>query len=186
MDVLEAIYRRRAIRQYTAEPIGREQLTTLIDAAIQAPSAVDRQPWLFTVIENQDLLDRISQHAKKHILASFRPELASDHFHSHLSDPDFQIFYHAPVLILISAGSDDDWAVEDCSLAAANLMLAACAMDLGTCWIGFAQRWLETALGKATIGLPEGSHPVAPIIVGHPNGIAQPVPRKPPDIRWKR
>ena len=101
----------------------------------------------------------------------------------HLEDPHFQIFYHAPALILISA-RDVDWACEDSALAAENLMLAACAEGLGTCWIGFAQRWLETEEGKRAVGLPDGYLPVAPIIVGNPREIAASVPRKPPAIQW--
>jgi nitroreductase len=63
-------------------------------------------------------------------------------------------------------------------------MLAARAAGLGTCWIGFAQTWLGTPEGKATLNLPANHVPVAPIIVGHPKSVAPPVPRKEPDIRW--
>jgi nitroreductase len=74
--------------------------------------------------------------------------------------------------------------VEDCSLAAENLMLAARAFGLGTCWIGFAQAWLATSEGKAALKLPGGYVPVAPIIVGHPKSAPPPVPRKKPEIHW--
>ena len=60
------------------------------------------------------------------------------------------------------------WAVEDCALAAENLMLAARGAGLGTCWIGFSQGWLGTPEGKALLKLPAAYKPVAPIIVGHP------------------
>lgn len=85
---------------------------------------------------------------------------------------------------MISSVTSNPWAVENCSLAAENLMLAACAEGLGTCWIGFAQSWLATAAGKALLGIPSEYLPVAPIIVGHPEGAAPAVPRKPPEIRW--
>jgi nitroreductase len=55
------------------------------------------------------------------------------HFRALLNDPNFQIFCHAPVLILISAGTQGPWTREDCALAAENLMLAAHAMGLRTC-----------------------------------------------------
>jgi nitroreductase len=54
----------------------------------------------------------------------------ADHSRMRLSDPYFQVFYRAPVLILISAGAEGLWIVEDCALAAENLMLAAYATDL--------------------------------------------------------
>jgi nitroreductase len=108
----------------------------------------------------------------------------SHHFQGILSDPKFDIFYHAPALIVISAVAESPWAIENCSLAAENLMLAAHAAGLGTCWIGFAQAWLGTPEGKAALSLPAKYAPVAPIIVGHPKSATPPVPRKEPEIHW--
>ena len=110
--------------------------------------------------------------------------LVSHHFEQILNDPNFDIFYHAPVLIVISSVAQMPWAIEDCALAAENLMLAACGAGLGTCWIGFAQTWLGTLEGKTAIQLPAAAVPVAPIIVGHPKSSPAPVPRKEPEIRW--
>lgn len=180
MEVMEAIRGRRAIRSYTSDPVPPEQLKKLIDAAIQAPSAVNTQPWHFTVIRNGALLDRLSS-AAKHYMLRIVPE--GSPMLEHLRDPKFHIFYNAPVLVLISA-READWACEDSALAAENLMLAACGEGLGTCWIGFAQRWLETDEGKRTVDVPAGYIPVAPIIVGHPREPAPPVPRKPAKIHW--
>ena len=101
-----------------------------------------------------------------------------------LSDPNFHIFYHAPVLIVIAVVEPTGWAVEDCALAAQDLMLAAYAAGLGTCWIGFAQGWLGTAEGKSALGLPASHVPVAPIIIGYPKHKPAPVPRKEPELRW--
>ena len=101
-----------------------------------------------------------------------------------LDDENYQIFYHAPALILISGTAPGQWVVEDCALAAENLMLAAYAEGLGSCWIGFAQGFLGTAQGKHALGLPTEWTPVAPIIVGHPKSAPAPVPRNEPVIRW--
>ena len=76
------------------------------------------------------------------------------------------------------------WITEDCALAAENLMLAAYAEQLGTCWIGFAQAYLNTAEGKAAVGIPEAWIPVAPIIVGRPQHASGSISRKDPEIRW--
>ena len=183
MDLKEAIYSRRAVREYTAEPVDENVLRQLFDAAIQAPSAVNQQPWLFSVVRDKALLARISTEAKAHMLRT-PIAAASQHFQTVLSNPEFDIFYHAPVLIVISTVTESPWAVEDCSLAAENMMLAACAAGLGTCWIGFAQAWLGTADGKAALKLSSTSLPVAPIIVGHPKTAAAPVSRKAPKIDW--
>jgi nitroreductase len=183
MEIKETIYGRRAVREYTAEAVDEGQLRTLIDAAIQAPSAINQQPWLFTVVRDARLLSEISSQAKAFMLRTSPTALASPHFQTVLSDPNFNIFYHAPVLIVISAAAGP-WAVEDCALAAQNLMLAAHAAGLGTCWIGFAQSWLATAEGRSVLKLPANEVPVAPIIVGHPKSRLPPIQRKPARIDW--
>lgn len=184
MDLDQAITGRRAVREYTADAVDEETIRRLIGAAVQAPSAVNQQPWTFTVVRDQRVLDRISHDAKAHMLAAMPAGSQSDHFRSLLSDPGFHIFYHAPVLIVISAGAEGPWIVEDCALAAQNLMLAAHAAGLGSCWIGFAQSFLKSPAGKDLLGLPASWIPAAPIIVGHPKSRPLPVPRKEPVMRW--
>jgi len=184
MDLKDAIYTRRSVREFTAEPVNEATIRELIDAAIQAPSAVNQQPYAFCVVRDQNVLATISQEAKAHMVRTTPVGLMSHHFSEVLNDQKFNIFYHAPVLILICTMADMPWAVEDCALAAENLMLAARGAGLGTVWIGFAQAWLGTAEGKALLKLPPAYKPVAPIIVGHPKAAPPPVPRKDPEIRW--
>jgi nitroreductase len=184
MDLKEAIYGRRSVREFISEPVSETIIRDLIDAAIQAPSAVNQQPWSFCVVRDQVILATISREAKAHMMKATPLGLMSHHFEEMLTDPKFDIFYHAPVLILISIVVDMPWAVEDGALAAENLMLAARAAGLGTCWIGFAHGWLGTPEGKALLKLPASYKPVAPIIVGHPKSQPAPVPRKQPEIRW--
>lgn len=183
MNLSDAIYSRRSAREFTAESVDELTLRRLIDCAIQAPSAVNEQPWSFAVIREKELLRRISTEAKAHMLAA-PPTGSSSHFLELLENPKFNIFYDAPVLIVISSVTRGPWAVENCALAAENLMLAACAEGLATCWIGFAQSWLGTSGGMATLRLPPTYLPVAPIIVGHPKSPPAPVPRKEPEISW--
>jgi len=184
MDLKEAVYSRRAVRNFTAESVDENVLRQLVDAAVQAPSAVNQQAWTFSIVRDQALLARISHEAKAHMLRTSPAAAASSHFQELLGNPEFEIFYHAPVLIVISAPAESPWAVEDCALAAENMMLVACAAGLGTCWIGFAQAWLATPEGKAALNLPDNIRPVAPIIVGHPKSPAPKVPRKEPKINW--
>ena len=186
MDLERAIYARRSVREFTAQPVDEAMIRRLIDAAIQAPSAVNEQPWSFVVVADKVLLSRISNHAKAHLLRSPPENVSSPHFQGLLRDPDFDIFYGAPALIVIASATAGPWAIENCTLAAENLMLAACAAGLGTCWIGFAQSWLGTVDGKAELDLPAKYLPVAPIIVGHPKSTTPPVSRREPEIRWIR
>jgi nitroreductase len=184
MDLNVAIAGRRAVREYASRPVDEKLIRELINAAIQAPSAVNQQPWTFTVVRDQRALDRISREAKSHMLETMPASAHFEHLRPHLTDPNFHIFYHAPVMILISASAQGPWIIEDCALAAENLMLAAYAAGLGSCWIGFAQAFLNTAEGKAVLELPSAWVPVAPIILGYPKASPNPVLRTEPQIRW--
>jgi len=183
MELKQAIYGRRAVREYTAAAVDESQIRQIVEAAIQAPSAVNQQPWLFTVVRDAALLSHISDESKAYMLRTSQAALASHHFQAILTDPNFNIFYHAPALVVISAPTGP-WALEDCALAAENLMLAAHAAGLGTCWIGFAQGWLATPPGKAALKLSAEETPVAPIIVGHPKSNPPAIARKPARIEW--
>ena len=188
MDIAEAIAGRRSTREYTNQPIDEPIIHRLIEAAMLAPNAVNEQPWTFTVIRDQALLDRLSGEAKAYMTATMPPSMANgpraEHFRSMLGDPAFQIFYHAPVMVLISARAPGPWIIEDCARAAENLMLTAYSLGLGSCWIGFTQGFLNTPAGKRALDLPNSWVPVAPIIVGHPRMAPAAVPRNTPEIRW--
>jgi len=183
MEILEAIRGRRATRMFTPKPVAAGRLEQLIAASIQAPSAMNRQAWHFTVVRNAALLDRISDRSKARMLQLMAPGTVPNELRQHLENPAFHLFYHAPALVVISTPMGD-WAIEDAALAAQNLMLDACAQGLGTCWIGLAQRWLETEEGHQALKLPAHLLPVAPIIVGYPAEPHPPVPRNAPVIDW--
>lgn len=184
MELADALYARRAVRDFKPAPVDRPTVAALIDAAIQAPSAMDEQPWSFVIVRDKVLLDRISTEAKAWMLKSTPAGLLSHHFQETLGNPNFHIFYHAPALIVIAGKSDGPWTVIDCTLAAQNLMLAARASGLGTCWIGFAQGWLNTPEGKAALQLPADYVPVAPIIVGQPAAWPQAHKKNDPEVTW--
>ena len=184
MNLLQAIRGRRAVRDFTSQPISHDVLRQLVSAASWAPSAMNDQPWQFTVVTDREVLDDISDRAKAWLL-SHMPELRqAGHFRDLLADPDFHLFYHAPALAIIAVPAGQQWATEDCALAAQNLMLAAVALGLGTCWIGFAQGWLVSEAGRALLDLGPDKLAVAPIIVGHPKAAPAPVPRKAVALSW--
>jgi nitroreductase len=184
MDINAAISGRRSARDFTAQVVDDDVIRRLIDAAVLAPSASNGQPWTFTVVRDQALLDRISAAAKSHLLAALPAGPEHDRRRASLTDDSFQLFYHAPALIVISGSSRRPWVAEDCALAAQNLMLAAYSFGLGTCWIGLSQSYLNTADGKNALAIPEAWVPVAPIIVGYPKAVIAPTTRNEPEIRW--
>jgi nitroreductase len=182
MGLREALSGRRSVREYLAKPVPRNLLEEVIEAATWAPSAMNEQPWRFTVVSDRALMDSMSARAKAYLLSANlgMPE----RLRFMLADRDFQIFHRAPVLVVISAPVEIRWRIEDCSLAAANFMLAAHAYGLGSCWIGFAQDWLATPDGAAAIELPKTMGAVAPIAVGWPRALPDWAGRLPPQIHW--
>jgi len=184
MDVMQAIYHRRAVRSFTAAPVKTETLRMLIDAAIQAPSAINLQPWRFAVAHRRATLRRIADAARDHLLSLMQPGSPFLRFRSMLEDPACDILHAAPALVVISATSATQQAAEDCALAAQNLMLAAHANGLGTCCIGLARPWLNQPEGKRLLGIPSECVPIVPIIVGEP-AVTPPAPgRHAPHIGW--
>ena len=184
MEVLEAIHRRRAIRDYKPDPVAQAQLRQVIEAACWAPSAMNEQPWHFVAVTDKAVLANISSRAKAWLVEN-NPTLANNpHLRPMLQAPEFNIFYGAPALIAIAAANGSKWTLEDCALAAENLMLAATELGLGTCWIGLAQDWLNTPGGRKILNLAPAEETVAPIVIGHPKSFPPAVARKPPTITW--
>lgn len=183
MDVLEAIRGRRAVRDYTDKAPSEAVVQSLIETATWAPSGVNLQPWCFFVADDRASLAAFSAEAKALMLgqADQHPEMAR--MRPMLASPEFNIFYNAPVLVVICATTPDEMALKDCCLAAQTLMLAAYAEGLGACWIGFSEAWLNTPAGRARLGIPPEYTPVAPIIIGYPKGPAPAPERRAPDIR---
>ena len=74
MDIIEAIYHRRSVRDYKADAVPREVIDALIAAAVHAPSAMNLQPWALLVIEGRDALSRYAERAKQHLVETMHPE----------------------------------------------------------------------------------------------------------------
>lgn len=186
MDVLEAIRKRRAVRHYTDEPVEPGQVRRLLELAVQAPSAMNEQPWAFAVIQSRALLEDYSRRARTHLLQTVTNSPEWDRARDLLQQPEFNIFYNAGTLIVICARPDGVNPAEDCCLAAENLMLAACALGLATCPIGFARAWLNLPETRREFGIPAKYQPVFPLIVGYAAGEQEAPPRREPEVvAWK-
>jgi len=182
MELKEAIYARRAVRAYDPKPLPRETVESLLQAAVQAPSAMNQQPWAFVVIQGAELLRQFSERAKASLLESMDSRSPLREYGDMLGNPDFNIFYGAGTLIVICAKSAGLNTAEDCCLAAQNLMLAACDLGLGSCPIGFARQWISQPQVKEELGIPADYTPVFPVIVGYPKGEWPPVARHAPQV----
>jgi nitroreductase len=182
MDVMEAIYQRRAVRAYTDRPVDKATVEALIKAATHAPSSMNEQPWAFAVVQSTSQLAKWSERIKAYVLKRLKPDSPLAKYRDMISSPDYHVFHRAGTLIIICARPDTHNGEEDCSLAAQNLMLAAHAMGLGTCPIGFARPWLSQARIKRSLSIPDGYAAVFPVVVGYPSGEPPPVQRRAPEI----
>jgi nitroreductase len=195
LSALDAIFTRRSVRSFTPQKLEPSTIHSLLDAAIQAPTAMHLEPWRFVVIQDAATLKRLSDAAKgswSEEAAHLRRLHAHDHneseaaFAERFANPAFNIFYDATTLVAICAKGLGPFATADCWLAAENLMLAACALGLGSCCIGSAVPTLNLASIKAELGIPEDVTVVAPIIVGVPAGDQARMVRQDPQILyWK-
>ena len=182
MDVVEAIYNRRSVRNYTDQPVDKVAVDALIKAATHAPSSMNEQPWAFIVIQDLKRLASWSERIKAYVLKRLKPDSPLAKHRDMIATPDYHVFHRAGTLIIICARRDAHNGEEDCSLAAQNLMLAACEMGLGTCPIGFARPWLNQVRIKRSLGIPETYALAFPVVVGYPSGETPPVERRAPEI----
>ena len=181
MDVMKAIYQRRSVRGYTDQPLSRETLETLLQAAVQAPSGMNSQPWAFGVIQGVDRLRGYSDRTKAFLLANMEQFPMLERYRANFANADFNIFYGAPALILICAKAGATPEI-DCSMAAQNIMLTAVNMGLGSCWIGFFGFLLTQPDVQLECGIPQGYRPIAPIALGYPSLTPPLVDKAAPEV----
>jgi nitroreductase len=184
MTIFETILARRSVRSYKSRKVDRTTISILLEAAVHAPTAIHQEPWAFVIIQDKALLRDLSDQAKPLFVAEAQEKGLEHSGHSFdiFSYPDFNIFYDASTLIIICGKTTAPSFEADCWLAAENLMLAACAMGLGTCVIGSALPALNTPETKNKLNIPEKFAVVAPIVVGYPDDDIAPVIRKNPII----
>lgn len=157
-DFLELARTRRSIRRYRPDSVPEELLLRVLEAARWAPSAVNGQPWHFIVLTDPDSRRRLADRARWLGIVGWR----------HVAT--------APVVVVIVGDPRGSrWYVTDCSLAGANLMLAAHASGLGTCWVG----GFEQAPVRDALGVPPDREIIGIITLGYPDEEPQPPPRLP-------
>jgi nitroreductase len=186
MELADVIRKRRSVHEYTSASIDRFMIQSLVDAAIQAPSAMNSQPWAFCVFLDRRRIDDLSNQVKDWLLNQTlqAPSELNQALSEILTDPGFSLLHHASALLLILAKPSANQAVEACCLAAENLLLAARDVGIATCWIGLARPWFDLRSTKLELGLPEAYRVVAPIILGYPKAWPDSPGRQSAEIRW--
>lgn len=189
-DIIEIIKTRRSVRNYKEDPVPDEDIKFLIDCAKYAPSGMNMQPWSFLVIENKETMQKFSENGKKAMIPIAEQIVDNSKnagsFISFFKTKDTNLFYNAPLLIIIFGNKKSLTADWDCAMAAQNMMLAAHSRGIGSCWIGFALPALMDEKILLELGAPHGYKAVAPLIFGYPHGKAATVipERREPDVKW--
>lgn len=168
--VLKAIYRRRSVRNYCPDPVPDDIVKEIIHAGTFAPSAMNMQPQRFVVIRNRKVMDKLSDKAKELWVEQSKSMQSPDlqRLADMVSAPGFNLFYNAPLLIMIFADTKGFSPQVDCSLAAENMMLAAWSLGIGSCFIGLAQPLERVAGIVKEIGVPERHRLIASLVFGYP------------------
>ena len=174
-DVLETIRHRRSIRRFSPQQVDEAALRQVLEAGLWAPSAGGRQGVLFAVSQDRAVNERLGHMATKTSCVSReQPSIADD---ARIVDA----FYGAPTVVTLFAPKNFLFAAEDCAAAAENMMLAADALGIGSCYIG--QGWTAFAdpFGQETLqswGIPATHYAVMQLLLGYPRqGDAHPAPK---------
>ena len=162
-EAIKNIMTRTSIRQYTDEPVSKADIETMLRAGMAAPTAVNRQPWHFVVINSKEKL----------------AELAGN-------GPRGGMLKKAALAIVVCGNMDkalqgpaQGFWVQDCSAATENILLAANALGLGAVWTGLYPDENRSAEVAKVLKLPQAFIPLCTIVIGHP--AEQPQPKD----KWK-
>lgn len=179
-SLLGLIQSRRSIRRYSTQPIPREWIHQMLNAAIWAPSAHNRQPWRFVVIEKEDT----KEHLATSMGARLQRDLSADHVPQDIIDKDVNRSYDritsAPIIIVVcmtvidmDVYSDKKrnhfesvMAIQSSAMAGQNLLLMAEELGLGACWM-CAPLFCPDVVQDA-LGLPEDWQAQGMITLGFP------------------
>jgi len=143
MDAIQALKTRRSVRVYTSEPVPRSVLEDIVDCARLAPTAMNAQPWEFVVVTDPGKLRALAEitgHAK--------------------------FLGEAPAGVVVLT-RETEYYLEDCSAAIENLLLAATAHGIASCWVAGEKQTYAPAICRA-VGAPEGYRCVAIVSLGYP------------------
>lgn len=205
--VYEAMRSRRSVRRFRSDPVPRETVMQLLEAAVTAPSASNKQPWRFLVVEDRGRIERMAQavreataHVAAHIPESSQPAFRAygDYFTRFEHAPAVIVPIHRPTTVLSNlvddalddgsrktiARMEEQSALVGTSLALQNLLLMAHAIGLGAS--GMTGPLVAEPALRAILDVPDGWGIVAIVPIGWPAEDPSPTERKPVDkvVRW--
>jgi len=168
-SAIEVIHERTSIRNYTDQAVTREQLETIVKAGMAAPSAMNKQPWLFMVIEDKNVLN----------------ELGKDLRTSKMVQGAAAAIIVCGDLQKAGEGWLQQYWIQDCSAASQNILLAITEMGFGGVWTSVYPAEDRMKLVSGILNLPEHLIPLNIIPVGHPAKEAEPKDKwLPENVQW--
>jgi nitroreductase len=186
--IIEIIRARRSTRSFEERQIPRQDLDLLLEAATWAPSGSNSQSWLFTAIQNRDLLLRLNELVRQGFLTWIPDDdyPAKQGAKAGAQRGDFNFYHRAPALIITSNRPHYENAMADCALALENIFLTAESLGLGSCYIN-PLHWLRNDAGVRDflfeLGIPREHTICAAAAIGYIAKASLPPPRKPNTTR---
>lgn len=182
-DFQTLLRKRRSVREFADREVPEGLIRDILRESCLAPSAMNRQPWRFSVVANRSTIRRLSDESKKNLLADLEADPASPirRYEDLLRNPGFNVFYDAPCVIYICGPCEVNSLQVDCALAASYLMFSAAARGLGTCWVALGANLRDPAL-LGELGITADLRIVAPVIVGFPKAVPELPERNEPFI----
>ena len=159
-QVVETILARRSVRKYKPQPVEREKMQTIVECGVNAPNAMNRQPWEIRVVDNPDFINGVTELYKKE-----QPKAAED--------PNFKnMFRNAPTVVFVGRDVQSGSAEFDCGLLSENMMLAAQSMGIGSCCLGSPAAFMRSPAAAEylkQLGFSEGYELLYCIAFGYPD-----------------
>ena len=183
MDFKTLLANRRSVREFQDKEVPLSVLKDIIQDTCLAPTASNRQPFKFIIIQDREQIKKLSDESKKNLLDDLtqNPNLPLKQYEDALRNGQFNVFYNAPCLVLFAGPTDVHSLDVDCGLTVAYFMFSATSRGLGTCWIGLGAHIRDKKI-LDEIGVPSDCRIVAPIIIGYPESIPPASERHSPDI----
>lgn len=174
-QVVETIMTRRSVRQYKPQAVERKKMQTIVECGINAPNAMNKQPWEVRVVDNADYINGVTELYKK-----ANPKAAED--------PAFKnMFRNAPTVVFIGHDTKSESSPFDCGLLAENMMISAWSMGIGSCCLGSPARFMKTpeaAEYLQKLGFSEGYELLYCIGFGYPDEAPAAKPREAAKVKF--
>ena len=131
-EVIKAIRERNSCRDFNGAPLTGEQVKTLVEAALAAPSGMNRQPWHVIVVTDKDMIDELDAGCMKTLAAA-----EDKSGYERIMSRGGKIFYNAPFMMIVTTGREGGSPM-DCGILSENVALAAHSLGLGNVICGMA------------------------------------------------